>query len=631
MPNYTTGRDRRPNEEVRKALLDQLRQGQTVKDALTIVGRSRSWYETQRREDKDFARTIDSIRELVNSPSMRDLQVPDFPEFCEKYLHRVLNPHQLNMFDVLEGREPRWQPPGVRYEPGSRGKHRVLVNVPPNHAKSQTITIEWVVWRLMKNPAESVLIISKTQKLAKAMLYAIKQRLTSPRYADLQLAFGPPEGFRAKAGIWSATQIYLDPDAREDGEKDATVEAVGLGGQIYGNRASIIIVDDAVLLTNASQWEDQMTWIRQDASTRLGPGGILAVIGTRVAVVDLYSELLNPDHYADKTVPWTVLKMPAVLEYHEDVDQWITLWPTSDEPFVEGDQPDENGRYTRWTGRRLAEIRNEVGLKRWAMVYQQQDVEDDATFDPIAVRSSVNGWRTAGVLEPGRRGHPDSTDGFYVICSMDPAIAGDCAAAAMAVDKQTNKRYLLDMRIITAPTPKQIRDQIVYMTETYRPSEWMIEENAFQGFLTQDEDLLQYMANKGIVMKAHRTGSQKLDPDFGVASMSGLFGTVEKDKAGNRRGQGDNLLELPSIQSFGVSMLVEQLVAWSPLVKTKNRKQDAVMALWFCELAARRVLSNSKRFGGHFAPNKNLSERDRARQMVINIDEYLEDRRRAAV
>jgi len=403
-----------------------------------------------------------------------------------------------------------------------------------------------------------------------------------------------------------------------------------MGGQIYGSRASLIVLDDCVTLANANEWPKQMDWVRQEVASRLGPGGQLLVVGTRVAPIDLYSELRNPEHYTDGVLPWSYLSMPAVLEYADDPEDWLTLWPVSDEPFIDSDQPDSNGDYPRWTGKRLASVRNEVGPRKWSLVYQNQDVEEDATFDAVAVRGSVNGSRQAGPLEAGHRGHPENTDGFYTVCSMDPAVAGNTAAVAYSVNRYTGERYVLDVRVMAGPTPAMIRDLIREMTDVYRPHEWIIEANAFQGFLVYDEDLNQYLANKGIVLKPHHTNSNKQDPDFGVASMSGLFGTIAMGPSNTRSHQGDNLVELPSTHTHGVKMLVEELISWSPAVKTKNRRQDTVMALWFAELRARELISGSKKASYFGGGNRFLADRDRERQMVVNLDEYFAAEQSAA-
>lgn len=619
-------RDNRPAEQVRKQLEDLMRQGTNVADSLKIVGRSRSWYETQRRTDRDWAELIDKIRATVADPNKREQDAGEFEEFAAKYLNRKIWPHQLNMIDVLEGREPRFLHPAMHYEPGSQGNRRVLINVPPNHAKSQTVTIDYATYKVISDPDMSILVISKTQEMAKKMLYGIKQRLTHPRYADLQLAFAPMDGWKSSADQWSATKIYLDPASRTGTEKDATVEAVGMGGQIYGNRASLIIVDDAVVLSNASAWNEQMEWLRQEAASRLGPGGQLLVIGTRVASVDLYSELRNPENYTDGRVPYTVLRMPAVLEYSENEADWQTLWPVSDEPFEDDDIQDENGNYPRWNGPRLAVVRNEVGPRKWSLVYQNMDIEEDSTFDQTAVRACINGKRHAGPLNPKLSGHPDNVDGFYTVCSMDPAMKGNTAACAYTVDRSNGMRYLLDMRVLKAPTPQQIRECIEDMTTIYRPHDWIIEENAFQGFLVHDEQIQKFLANRGITVRPHQTGNNKKDPDFGVASMSTLFGTVAQNKDGLRHGQGDNLISLPSGTNFGVKLLVEELTAWSPAIKTKNRRQDTVMALWFAELRIREVMTGSKKAQYFGKANTFVSERDKKRQMVVNLDDFLAQR-----
>ena len=614
-------KDNRPAAAMKDSLADLIRQGTSIADGLKIIGRSRTWYEEQRRKDRVWAELIDKIRKAVSNPDMREQDAGEFEEFAGKYLNRVIWPHQRNMIDILEGREPSALHPSMRYEPGSAGSRRMLINVPPNHAKSMTITVEYVTYRIIKDPNISVMIVSKTQDMAKKMIYAIKSRLTHPAYADMQLAFAPADGYKASSDQWSATKVYLDSSQRTGAEKDATIEALGMGGQIYGSRANLIVLDDTVTLSNANEWTKQMDWVRQEVASRLGPGGQLLVVGTRVAATDLYSELRNEEHYTDGVVPWTYLSMPAVLDYEEDPEDCKTLWPVSDEPFVDNDEPDEDGNYPRWTGPRLAQVRNEVGPRKWSLVYQNQDIEEDSTFDSVAVRGSINPSRQAGRLDPALRGHPSNIDTMYTICSMDPAVAGNTAAVAYSIDRITGKRFVLDVRVMSGPSPSQIRELIKEMTDVYRPQEWIIESNAFQGFLVYDEEINQELANKGIMLKPHHTGNNKQDPDFGVASMSGLFGTVAGGTGGIRHHQGDNLIELPSSHSHGVKMLVEELISWSPFVKTKYRRQDTVMALWFAELRAREVVTSTRKASYFSKNNQFLNDRDRENQMVINLDD----------
>jgi len=612
-------------EEARKELIDLVRQGRTIADALKVIGRSRSWYDTQRREAQGFAAYVDNAR-FRTADLAEDARsgLSDFAEFSEKYLGAKVWDHMLNVVDMLEGREPRWIDPAMTYEKGSGGLSRLLVNVPPNHAKTMTITINYVTYRIVKNPNISVIVISKTQEQAKKFLYAIKQRLTHPRYADLQAAFGPADGYKATADQWSANKIYLGGDIRDNDAKDPTVEAIGMGGQVYGARADLIVLDDVVTLSNANEWAKQQEWIRQEVASRLPPGGgQLLVVGTRVSAVDLYKELRNPQHYTDGVLPWSYLSMPAVLEYADNPKDWKTLWAKSEQPLTDTDVPDENGNFDRWTGERLTAVRNEAGPSKWSLVYQNLDIAENAIFDPMCVRGAVNGMRKSGALIAGAAGHPENAQNFYRIIGIDPAMSGDTAAVAYAVDRRTHKRYVMDVHVMSSPTPAAIRSLIREWTDAYQPHTVIVESNAFQLFLTQDEEIRNFLATRGINYRPHYTGNNKQDPEFGVASLAPLFGTVTKRDGNNNnlKHADDNIIELPdSSRNEHVKKLIEQLVTWQPGVQGKRLKMDAVMALWFCEIVARDVLLTSANVP-NFLKNEFTPRSEVESRYIVNLDD----------
>jgi hypothetical protein len=502
----------------------------------------------------------------------------------------------------------------MKYEPGV-SDNRILINIPPNHAKSITVTVDYVTWMVARNPNFRVLIVSQTQRLAADFLYAIKQRLTHPMYQDLQSAYAAGVGFNSKSASWQATRITFGDELRESGEKDPNIEAVGIGGQIYGKRADMIIVDDAVTLSNANDFERQIKWLTQDVRSRLNPTGKLIIIGTRVASVDLYKELRNEDRYPGGLVPWKYLAMPALLTADEDPDKWETLWPYSDAPFDGQTEVEltEEGLYPRWSGRNLFNERQSMDASTWALIYQQQDISDDSAFDPVCVRGSIDGMRKAGPLVAGHPGHPRDLQGFSIICGLDPAMIGDTAAICYAIDRSSNKRYIIDAIKITRPSPAAIRDLIFNWTSLYSPSEWIVEKNAFQSFLTQDEGIRQHLASRGVLLREHHTGNNKWDSGFGVASMATLFGSKQHDGKHHR----DNLIHLPSDQTENVKALIEQLITWSPTTKGKT---DLVMALWFCEIRAREML-NYGNYANHHLKNPFLSTAEKRKRIVVNLDE----------
>ena len=169
---------------------------------------------------------------------------------------------------------------------------------------------------------------------------------------------------------------------------------------------------------------------------------------------------------------------------------------------------------------------------------------------------------------------------------LDPAMSGNTAAVVMTVDRNTKMRYILDVENMKDPTPQKIQDLIETWVDKYHPNELRIEINAHQKAYSLDTDLRQYLASKGVKFSSQFTGKNKWDSSFGVAAMSGLFGTV-RDGAH----QDDNLIELPSQEgSEGIKALIQQLITWKPDTKGKT---DCVMALWFCELRAREIVLNA--------------------------------------
>ena len=599
--------------EAKKRLLALIEEGVTVEDACRAVGKSVKSYEYYRASDPQFKEAIDLLRVIAKRKgvvSTEDAEI-SFEDFRSKYLNSKTFDHQRNITSLLEEGEPAWLHGNMTYEQGF--KNYVLVNMPPEHAKSMTVSIDYVTYRIVTNPNVRIKLVSKTQGMAKEFLYAIKQRLTSPQWAELQRRYAPVEGFKATADKWTADSIYLE---RDSGEKDPTVQALGIGGQIYGARADLIILDDCVTLANAGEYEKQLRWIQQEVLTRVGPTGKILVVGTRVDPMDMYREMRNPDRYPDNVSPWTYLAMPAVLEFKDNPKDWVTLWPKSDRPWdADATEPDENGLYPRWSGEHLRRRRGLIDPKTWAMVYQQQDVESSAIFAPECVRGSISGMRPIGPLIPGAPGQPAQLNDQYIVCSMDPAMSGDTFSIAYAGDRTTGKRYLLEASRMPAPTPQMIRDLIKGWTEKYKPKVWVIEKNAFQLFLTQDEEINRHLSSRGIRLVQHYTGANKMDAEFGVASMAGLFGSVDNQGKHMK----NNLLELPRADNEHIKALIEQLITWS--AGTKN-KQDGPMALWFAETQMRDYINQAGAYGGSFVKNPYATRAQIASRKVVNLEEY---------
>ncbi len=198
-----------PKKEAQEKVLIQLSQGATIISAMAGVGRNDVTFRQWVMADPEFKERAEKARLEGKGikADLADLKDISFPDFCEQFLDSKLFPHQLNWMDMIEGRAPRWLPAGMTYEPGEAD--RVLINVPPEHAKSTTITTNYVLYKIVTNPNHRVIIVSKTQGMARKFLGAIKTRLSHPAYTKLQVAFGPNGGYKADATQWSADMIYL--------------------------------------------------------------------------------------------------------------------------------------------------------------------------------------------------------------------------------------------------------------------------------------------------------------------------------------------------------------------------------------------------------------------------------------
>lgn len=594
-------------EAAKQKFLELIAQGYKNAEAAAACGRKEATYWDWRKTDPDFKARVDAIRAAAQQRRTEGRpEVPDFPEFCDEYLHQPLYPHQLRMYDVVEGREPRDLDPGMTYVKGQ--ENRVLINIPPDHAKSTTFTVNYVVWRIHKDPDVRVLIVSKGSGMAENFLYEIKQKLTSRVFEEMHVKFAPEGGWKDPDGSWTNDRIYVrGKNTGETVQRDPTVQAMGLKGQIYGRRVDIVIMDDIADTTNARETDLQQRIINRDAQSRLPSdeegGGLFLVLGTRVAPMDIYRILLDQED-ADGEPIWTYLRQPAVLDYGDgDSSTWRTLWPK------------------RWPGKSLGRRRLDGS---WNLIYQQLDLDDEMTFRAEAVNGSVNQRRFPGPMSGQGPGHrEDGMRGLYIVGGLDPATVGNTAMIVAGLDGVTEKRWVLDGVNIAQCSPAQMRREVMRLTDTYGIHEWVIERNAFQRFLTQDKELVDFLRSRACKLTEHYTTANKFDSDWGIATMAPLFDSCvvldPKIPSGYRRVTEGALIELPSTrQNRWVNDLVQQLTIWQPEGQAQTAKTDLVMALWFTHIAFMRKLNRQKPKQTHFS-SPFSTQAARKQQRVIDL------------
>lgn len=591
-------------DEAKDEIIRLVGMGKTVAAACEIVGKSRQTYDYYRKTDPEFVDKIERQKILVkrDKGKLPQAEIPPFPEFCEKYLGLKLSFHQLQWYDVIEGVEPRDLHSSQTYLPGEDG--RIIINTPPGHAKSETLTVALTIYDIIKDPDSRTVIVSKTQTLAKKFLLRIKDILTSDLYKDLQTDFGPPGGWKEGSSSWTSTQFYISNRSVEG--KDPTVQAIGIRAQLYGSRATKIILDDCIDNTNHQQFEDQREWVQEIVGSRLSRDGKIIVVGTRIATRDLYSELQDPEYYFNGESPYTYLVQPAVLELADDPKDWKTLWPKSNVPWDATEDPDEDGLYPRWGGNELNKIRNRMTASGWSRIYMQEQIAEDNVFKDNYIANCISG-RVAGLIPNNPiAGRDGGMTGLYIIAGLDPATSGFSAITILGVDLITSKRYIVDVWNNQGTTPAELKNKIKELTIKYTVREWRIENNGFQGFLANDIDIKQWLANRGTILVSHHTGNNKNDENFGVMGMSALFET--------------QLIDIPSPKDNNhIKNLISQLISWKPGMtdaEKKRIKTDIVMSLWFAELRAQQLVLREQAQHS-FRESKYSTPSDRAKRKII--------------
>ncbi|HEX7099360.1 MAG TPA: helix-turn-helix domain-containing protein [Acidimicrobiia bacterium] len=532
--------------KIKAAIEKVLDEGWTISEAARYYEINRSNLSRRvkkaRQEREEAERKAAEELERQRIPIVQQARnVGTFPEFWENYFSGTICPDC----------QVRHEMPGFHHEmidAIEAGHRRIVINLPPYHAKSTVVTIWHTVYDIARNPNLRTIVVSKSSQFAKTFIRAIKGYLSNPDlYIDaprnLIDDWGPFMPEESRQGGWSEFEIYVAN--RTSGEKDPTVLAMGYGGQIYGRRADKIKFDDYATLENQRNPDrvaSMLEWTDKEALSRIGKRGQAVWVGTRVAAGDVYSVLQRRPGYH-------VIRYPLIIGDEE------VLWP---EHF-----PYEQALIHR----------SEMSPTDFQLIYQNVDVPGlNASFTEEMMDAAKDNSRSLGHWQ----------DGWRLIAGLDPAGAnkgsGFTAMVLLGVDLNTGHRFLVDLvaeRQMKAPRLKELMLEWSYKYPIY---EWRVESNGVQSQLVQyNYELIQALAKKGVAVRPHFTYGNKWDPEFGVESLAPLFhaGLVSLPWAGSYTAQ-------------RVQNLIEQFISF-PM----GQVQDLVMAFWFAELGVRSLLERA--------------------------------------
>lgn len=227
----------------------------------------------------------------------------------------------------------------------NHGGVRAIIEMPPRHGKSETISRYGPAWFLGVQPDARVAIVSYEATFAQT--WGAKSRDTFAEYAPAVFHVKQDPG-RSGAKEWG---VY--------GHPDGGLVATGIGGPLTGRGVDLLIIDDPV--KNAEEAlsktirDSTFEWYLSTARSRLEPGGSIIVLQTRWHEDDLAGRLQagSDEEYADV---WSVLSLAALAE--------------DDDPL--GRAPGEPLWPDRYPLEALLGLKASVGSFWWAAQFQQR-------------------------------------------------------------------------------------------------------------------------------------------------------------------------------------------------------------------------------------------------------------------
>lgn len=218
----------------------------------------------------------------------------------------------------------------------------VLIEMPPRHGKSMTVTETFPSYYLGRNPDKRVIAAAYSDGLATKF-----GRLNRNKFNEFS-----NELFGLKLSESNAATKDWGVEDRRGG-----MIATGIGGSITGQGADLMIIDDPIknMKEAMSQLIRDNIWDEWEAtlSTRLHDGASVIVIMTRWHEDDLIGRLL-----ARSPRNWIRLRLPAIAEDEDDL-----LGRKIGEALCP-----ELGFNEQWA----EDKKTEVGSRTWASLYQQR-------------------------------------------------------------------------------------------------------------------------------------------------------------------------------------------------------------------------------------------------------------------
>jgi predicted phage terminase large subunit-like protein len=238
----------------------------------------------------------------------------------------------------------------AKLEEVRRGRcRRLIVNLPPRHLKSHTVSVAFVAWCLGHDPAKQIMCVSYAQDLSDKLARDCRSLMLSQFYRFVFATRLSPE-----------RQALSDFLTGQGGGRFST----SVAGVLTGRGADMIVIDDPLKADEAgsparrgavNEWFDNTLYSRLNDKEN----GQIIIVMQRLHEDDLAGHVLEQGG-------WDVLKFPAIAEEDER-----TMIATPYGPRSFARKKDEPLHGSRESHAMLEGLRARLGTTAFAAQYQQ--------------------------------------------------------------------------------------------------------------------------------------------------------------------------------------------------------------------------------------------------------------------
>jgi hypothetical protein len=458
-----------------------------------------------------------------------------FELFRSQHLNRRSKPWQRRAVADLLMAEAEGRAEGLRYY--------FIGNVFPGGGKSTTFTHDYAVWRITCARARGKVyrVQLGAESITQSRSYTERIRQTFENNIPLIAAFGRFKPLEPT--LWMATSFTVDmPAGVVHDEKEPTVFAVSKESGFLGFRCELALWDDLVSKKTSRTLdgrEQLYAWWIAEAESRVNPGGLCALVGTRVNRDDLFARLSRLRVIETDEADEHEVERPIYHVFTYPVHDTARCAETASLRRQDHKACLNDPEYYPWRTILRLRTANPVGFE---LTYQQNDVDlEDQLVQEIWLSGGVDA--ATGDLYPGCYDRdrtmwtappPHALADYRAAIVVDPSPTQYWAVEAWLWDKTNDVDYLLglerrqmqvgdllDMKPGTLEYQGMLESFLLKLRDINVSCYYVIiEDNAAQRFMLQYGFIKDWARSRGVTIRGHGTTHDKLgDEHYGIETL----------------------------------------------------------------------------------------------------------------